>query len=111
MGKSQRVKGHSFERFVANELKSTGLFPEAERQLEFQASQAIGIDLRNTGNLKIQCKAYRQYAPITKIEEVIFKDKDIPCLVTKGDRKRPVIVFYFDDFLEILKGNKKFKED
>ena len=54
-----------------------------------------------TGTLRIQCKRYANYAPITKIEEVSRLD-GIACLVTKADRKPVVIALYLDDFIKIL---------
>ena len=98
MSKLSRTKGHSFERWVAAKFRS--IFPEVKRHLEFQKEEAQGFDLDNTGKLAIQCKAYKQYAPITKIEEVRAPGK-IPALVTKGDRKPAVICMYLDDFLKI----------
>jgi len=97
-GKASRVKGLSFERWVANELKH--IFPKAKRHLEFQFQECSGFDIDNTGKLKIQCKAYKDYAPISKIEEV--KESGIPCLVTKGDRKPPMIVLPFAEFIKII---------
>lgn len=101
-GNRNRNKGHSFERLVAARLKD--VFPEAKRHLEFQVQEAKGYDLDNTGRLKIQCKAYKKYAPISYIHEVSTESKtDIPVLVTKGDREKPVAVLFLDDFIDILR--------
>lgn len=100
-GNRNRNKGHGFERSVAIKLKK--VFPEAKRHLEFQVQDCKGYDIDNTGKLKIQCKAYKKYAPISYIHEVNTGDKtDIPCLVTKGDREKPVAVLFLDDFIRIL---------
>lgn len=99
-GAHARNKGAGFERWAANQLKKH--YPYCERHLEYQASQARGFDLRGTGPLRIQCKAFKQYAPISKIEEVRDVEGTIPALLTKGDRKPPVICLYFSDFLKIL---------
>lgn len=98
MGKSQRTKGHSYERAVAKRLRH--IFPEAARQMEYQVSS--GIDLANTGNLAIQCKRYKGYAPISKINEVETKNGRIPVLITKGDRLPDMVVLSLDDFIKIL---------
>ena len=100
MGKSQRTKGSSFERWVANQLKS--VFPEAKRHLEFQTQEARGVDLDNTGPFAIQCKAYAKYPPITKIQEVQLREGEIPVLVCKGDRLTPMAVLPFDEFVRLL---------
>lgn len=99
MGKKSRTKGFSYEREIAKRLRN--LFPKARRHLEFQAEEAaLGIDLINTGNLAIQCKRYKGYAPISKISEV--KKSGIRVLVTKGDRLPDMVVLSLDDFLAIL---------
>jgi len=103
MGKGQRVKGHGFERWVANQLKQ--VFPDAKRHLEFQGTEARGFDLDNTGQYHIQCKAYRGYAPISKIQEVHPEDGFTPVLVTKGDYLEPMAVLPLSAFIELLKGN------
>ncbi len=95
-GKTSRTKGHSFERWTAIQLRP--FFPKAIRALEYQ--EGLGIDLLHTGRLRIQCKAYKKYAPLSKIEEA--GDTDIPVLITKGDRKPPLICMRLEHFLDIL---------
>lgn len=97
-GSHSRNKGHGFERDIANRLKN--LFPEACRQLEYQ--EGLGVDLANTGVMRIQCKAYKKYAPLAKIEEA--GDSGIPALITKGDRKPILIALRLDDFLAIIEN-------
>lgn len=99
-GKKSRTKGLSFERWAANSLAP--VFPKAKRHLEMQKEEAMGFDLDNTGPYKIQCKAYKKYAPLSKIEEVQRQPGDIPVLLTKGDRKKPIVAMYFDDWLDLL---------
>lgn len=105
MSKLSRTKGHAFERYVAQKFRS--IFPGARRLLEYQ--EGVGVDIENTGPLRIQCKAYKDYAPISKINEV--KLSGIPCLVTKGDRKTPMIVLSLDDFLRIIEDTGVLHED
>ena len=98
-GKHSRTKGHSFERFVANALKP--IFPNAKRHLESQMQEAEkGIDIEHCGPYGIQCKAYKQYSPILKINEV---NEGVPVLITKGDQLRPVACMYLDDWIELVK--------
>jgi len=97
-GKASRRKGHSFERWLVNELKS--LYPKAQRQLEYQEGK--GVDLEHTGDFLFQCKAYKDYAPISKINEIPITENKIRCLVTKGDRKEPMVVIPFKEFKAML---------
>jgi len=97
-----RKKGLSYEREIANELKP--IFPDVKRHLEFQIQDCKGYDLDNTEllgmNFKIQCKRYKQYAPISKIFEV--KEEGIPVLITRGDRQESMVVMKLDDWKEVL---------
>lgn len=109
MGKMQRIKGHSFERYIANFFKP--IFPDARRHLEFQSEEAEqGVDISNTGRYKIQCKKYKKYCSITKIEEINAKENDVPILITEGDRKRTVAVLYLDDLFELIKIKEGLNE-
>ena len=99
MGKKSRTKGHTYERETA--VKFQAVFPDAKRHLEYQAGEANGVDLDNTGNLAIQCKRYKGYAPINKIFEVDAPGK-IPVLVTKADRQPDMVILPLADFIRIL---------
>src|SRR5690606_25493463 len=105
-GKGCRAKGHSFERWVAKKLRK--VFPKARRHLEYQQSQAQGIDIDETGIYRIQCKRGRRYAPLTKIEEIQLCpiEGGIPVLVTKADNKEPIACLPFDHFLHLVKNQK-----
>ena len=103
-----RNKGLSFEREISNIFKP--FFQFAKRHLEFQKDEArYGVDISNTGKLRIQCKANVDYCPISKLEEVnasLLEKGEMPVLITKGNQKAPVVVMYLDDFLEILEGTQ-----
>lgn len=99
--KRSRSKGLGFERDIANVFKE--VFKDSRRQLEFQKAEAVGVDLKNCGEYLVQCKAYKNYAPISCIEEIVLRKGFKPVLITKGDRLRPVAVLYFDDFMELVK--------
>ena len=94
-------KGKQFERDVANELLH--IFPDAQRMLEYQASNCVGVDLENTDCIKIQCKRNQTYAPISRIKEIIKQnDTDIPVLVTKGNKVEAMAVLPFEKFVTLL---------
>lgn len=98
MGKYQRRKGKTFEQKIARLFRP--FFPTSKRHLEFQCDEAEqGTDVI-AGSFRIQCKAYKSYAPINKIEEI--NSDGIPLLITKGDYKRTVVAIYLDDFLDLL---------
>lgn len=100
MGKMSRTKGHSYERTVAKQLRH--IFPDVGRQLEYQEDECNGVDLKNTGVFKIQCKRLKKYSPITAIEEV--KTEGIPVLVTRADNKPSMAVIPFDKLIELMEA-------
>jgi Holliday junction resolvase len=103
MGKQQRTKGHNYEREIVRKFKATG-FNNAYRVIESQQSHHRGHNHNGVdviaGNLRIQCKRYKGYAPIGKIREV--QSDGIPVLVTKADYKDSMVVLSLEDFLAIL---------
>lgn len=101
MGNLSRRKGLGYENRIAGILREHG-FPDAGRHLEFQKDEARGFDLKNTGVFRIQCKRYRSYAPVTKLEEVKPERGTVPLLVTRADRKPDVVVLYLKDFLKLI---------
>lgn len=105
MGKMSRNKGLGFERTIARAFQI--IFPKACRQLEYQ--EGLGVDIANTGRLRIQCKRFKGYAPLTKIEEA--GDDGIPVLVTKADRKPTLIALRLADFVAILKSPLHIHEE
>ncbi len=102
-GAMSRRKGNQFERDVANLFKR--IYPEARRHLEYQDSEALGVDVANTGIYKIQCKRGRRYASLTAIEEIQICpiEGGVPVLVTKGDDKEPLACLSLSEFLRLLK--------
>lgn len=97
MGKSQRTKGHSFERNIAKELRK--IYPEARRHLEYQDGEANGIDLQNTGRYKIQCKCLNKQPqiPAVMMEIKNVGDEDIPMVIWKQDGKGTYAAVRFED--------------
>lgn len=95
---NNRRRGHQFERDVAILLRP--IFPEACRKLEYQLADCTGVDLKNTGRLRIQCKRARASVPINKIKEI--KEAGIPCLISQTDRDPIYITLPLDDFIGIL---------
>ncbi len=97
-----RQKGLQFERDVANILGH--IFPEAKRHLESQADEAQEKrDIDNTDIFLFQCKNHQNYCSIGTINEIKIKnEKQIPVLVTKGNRMEPMAVLPFEKFVTLL---------
>lgn len=101
MGKLSRTKGHSFERKIAQDLRS--IFPQAKRHLEYQSQEAeAGQDLDGTKPFQIQTKKYAKYVNPSMIEQIKEVKGQYPVLITQGDRKRPIACMYYEDWKELL---------
>lgn len=102
-GTGCRRKGHSFERWCAEQFRK--VFPHAKRHLEYQASEARGVDLDNTGQYLVQCKRGRRYASLSAIFEIqpCPIEGGIPVLVTQGDSTQPLACLPLSHFLKLLK--------
>jgi hypothetical protein len=74
------------------------VFPEARRLLEYQ--EGYGIDLENTGRLRIQCKSNSEFCSINMIEEVPKTPGTIRVLAVKARRKSPLLFIEIDQDFE-----------
>lgn len=108
-GLKSRRKGHGFEREIAKIFRE--FFPTARRKLEYQASDVDGVDIACTGKLRLQLKRYKDYAPISKINEIHPVEGTVPALITKGDKKPAIICMELEDFLSILRDPEFLKID
>ena len=101
MAKSQRDKGKRGERLVVDALRP--VFPDAARDLNDVYAKR-GIDLIHTGKLAVQVKHYRNHAPISKLNEIVPGDGEIPVMVSWPTNRKdgPVVVLSLDDFTRIL---------
>lgn len=105
-GRRSRTKGHQFERDIAIELRP--IFPDSRRHLEYHSRDANGVDLVETGRLKIQCKKLKKYAPLTAIKQIkCARDLgDVPVLITAGDNQEPLAALPLSDFIELLRQSQ-----
>lgn len=94
-------KGKAYEREVANDIGH--IFPEAQRNLEYQADEDQGLDIKGTDRIKIQCKFRQNYVPINTIREIQLKNEnEIPVLVTKGNHREPMAVLPWKKLVTLL---------
>lgn len=114
MGRSQRIKGHNFEREVAKDMRD--IFGEAKRGLQSRNSEDKVADVI-VPYFHIECKAHKK-APIRPALEQAKEDaKDtdnVPLAVLKSNNEPVIIAMYYEDFLDIIKewwNNRSFKND
>lgn len=113
MGKSQRIKGHSFERATAIKLRS--IWPDSKRGFQCRNNKDLNPDV-DIPEFFIECKAHKRVnirAALTQAETKRKEsDKRIPVAVCKDDHKPVVVALYFDDFVKLLeKWYSKVKDD
>ncbi len=107
-GRRSRTKGHSFERWCANQFRL--VFPEARRQLEYHVKDANGVDLQGTAQYRIQCKRLEKYAPITAINEIKRDNDYVPVLITRGDSSEAMAVLPLKELIRLIKADQSWWE-
>lgn len=99
-GKTNRRKGHQFEREVAGVLRD--YFPNAKRQLEYQEDDCKGVDIANTGRYKVQCKCKQKYVSVNTIKEIQCGENDVPIVVTKAMREEAMAIIPWKHLLTLI---------
>ena len=93
LGNGQRVKGQSFERKTAIEMREIG-YPDAKRELEYQ--EARGVDVAGCKPFEIQCKIGKKHSVRANYNEI--NTTDIGVLRVKWDRSDDLAVLSWEDF-------------
>lgn len=103
MGKSQRTKGHSFERWVARWFKELGY--TAERVPQYRAGAHDGADvIVEELPYHIECKRVealnidKAYAQA----ENDCKKEDIPIVIHKKNSKHCFVTLKLEDFTDLI---------
>lgn len=122
MPKAQRVKGHSYERTIANLFKK--YFPLAKRGLQNRGGTAEAPDVDGTP-WYIECKRQKANCSLRRAlmqaeagqyvvteEGTTRRDLRPPMAICKNDRERDMMAMYLDDFMKIVEriyGEQKEK--
>lgn len=101
MGKASRVKGHSFERKIANRLKE--LYPEAKRGFQTRGGGKEQADIEGTP-FHVEC-CHGKTVNIRKKYEQAVRDTDGRpiAVITKRDREDVLVTMEFEDWLVLLR--------
>ena len=111
-GRSNRRKGHDFEREVAALFRE--LWPEAKRGLQSRGGTAEAPDVDGTPfwieskrgkRTDIKAALEQAYVACHKPTEAgtVVVDTRPPLAITKDDRRRAMATMYLDDFMELLR--------
>ena len=100
MGKSQRNKGHQFERDIVNFLKEKGY--DAARNLT--QTRDSGGDI-NLPRWLIECKRYANIGRVHDwLDQAVTAASGIqkPIVIAKADRKEEIVIMRLSDFIEVM---------
>lgn len=96
-----RNKGHAYERKIAKEFRDLGYEDCATSRYESKKMDDLKVDLVNTGDYHVQCKAVEKGVYPHKILESMPKDK-IRVLFHKKNRQGEVVSMTKEDFYKLI---------
>ncbi len=112
-GRSSRIKGHSFERTIAEDFREMGFSKARTSRQVSRLADDCKIDIVGVFPYAPQCKALAAYASLNEIAKIEWEkyvsladvpdDTMVPMLITKGDRKPTMVALPWDVFKAILK--------
>lgn len=102
MGRSQRTKGSSFERAVANDL-SERLGKVVQRNI---GQARDGGDDITVPPFRIECKARAGIASLAWLRqaEAASRASEIPVVVMKADRQPWAVLLRYEDAVKLMQG-------
>lgn len=110
MGRSQRVKGTGFERYIVNLFKQQG-YETAKRNLQFQQKNITSADISvlvGDFDLIIECKKWKECKIVNgyrQAKDKVRKENDIACVVSRDNYQDILITFEFDSFIKLIKDS------
>jgi hypothetical protein len=104
-GKSNRQKGHQFERHTASILRAE-LWPEcfSSRFMGCAWDDYNGRDLTGTPGFNIQLKAVERLSPgYHEILSKMLKNSNKNIVIHKRNNKGAIVAMTFEDFIKLIK--------
>jgi len=100
--KTQRRKGHNYERQITRELKE--YFPDAiTSRSGARYEDAKGIDIINTAMFNIQTKNRQNLNLFDVLSKEMPADQNINIVFWKRNRQRDIVIMEKQDFYELLR--------
>ena len=112
-GRASRLKGHNWERKVANIFKP--IFPDAKRGFQTRGGTAEEPDVKGTP-FYIECKRMKrcnEIAALRQAETALYEETEcgtrrvddrIPLADCKSDRQKATVTMYLEDFLPLIRS-------
>lgn len=99
---NSRTKGHSYERKIVQEFKDLGYDESCTSRAESRNRDNQKVDLCNTGNINVQCKAVEKGINYHKLLSQMPKEEGrINTVFHKRDRKE-VVSLSKKDFYKLI---------
>lgn len=102
-GRSSRVKGHAFERQMAEHFRKLGYASCKTSRYESKMLDDMDVDLTNTPPFNVQCKAVENLGSAHDTLSAMPKDSNYNIVIHKRNRKGVIVSMTLDDFDEIIK--------
>lgn len=101
---NSKIKGNAFERECAFRLRE--IFPgcQTSRFMGRLFDDSCGVDLTDTGNFNVQCKAMERTPPYHEILKKMPKGDKTNIVIHKRNNVGCVVVMTFQDFMNLLKN-------
>lgn len=110
MGRSQRRKGHDFERAVARRARELG-FEDAKRNPQSRDGSEDAPDV-SFWCIDIECKKQKQPNIRAAFRQACLCESEgrYPVAVTQADRDMPLATLGLDDLLELMLDAKRWRD-
>jgi hypothetical protein len=101
-GRSSRVKGHTFERDMAEHFRKLGFVKCKTSRYESKMLDDQCVDLTHTNPFNIQCKAVEKLGSMHDVLASMPADTNMNVVLHKRSRKGTIVAMTLEDFTEIV---------
>jgi hypothetical protein len=101
-GRSARIKGHQFERQMAEWWRDRGWEKCQTSRYESKMLDDKKVDLTNTPPFSCQCKAVENLGSIHRVLAEMPQDSNINLVFHKKNRQGTIVAMTLEDFQELI---------
>lgn len=101
-GRSARVKGHTFERDIAQKFRDRGWVECETSRFASKKLDDMKVDLVETDPFYVQCKAVENLGPIHNVLEEMPKKDKFNVVFHKKSRKGTIVAMSEESFWKLI---------